>query len=133
MRPSNSENYKYDSSNTIVSKHIASFWDDISNSNSNNQLFVGGNNLKIHELYLLVVEKEISELIINPNFNSKECIVNNVYFSTNYYNNLLNFIKNVIINMLNPNANDIYSEKDIMKKFNEVFLSMLPEFVKIIL
>lgn len=94
------------------------------------ELITGGNNMMIiHNSFMEMIKNEIAKL--TPAFNQYDCEVTNKYYTTNFYDKLLNFIKDVTVNMLNPNANSIYTEEVMVEMFNNVFLSTLPSFIKI--
>ena len=59
-----------------------------------------------------------------PIFQKEECelIIANGY-SYNFYDKLVSFVKISIINLVNPDANKIMSEEELLKNFENVFIA----------
>lgn len=122
----NKRKYSSISENSTGSVPESNLWKEL----RLDELLTGGNNMMIiHNSFMEMIKNEIAKL--TPAFNQYDCEVTNKYYTNNFYDKLLNFIKDVTVNMLNPNANSIYTEEVMVEMFNNVFLSTLPSFIKI--
>lgn len=122
----NKRKYSSISENSTGSVPESNIWKEL----RLDELITGGNNMMIiHNSFMEMIKNEIAKL--TPVFNQYDCEVTNKYYTNNFYDKLLNFIKDVTVNMLNPNANSIYTEEVMVEMFNNVFLSTLPSFIKI--
>lgn len=81
-----------------------------------------GGNTDVQSIYLNNLKNKIDGL--TPNFKKNECNLCNVPFELNFYDNLLQFIKTTLINMINPDSNKIMTEQQILKCFKNAFCAM---------
>ena len=117
-------------SNEIAKKYISPMMKDLYPSSTNSHLIGGGLNFNLlHEKYMEEINKNLINLPLN--FNKTDCEIINKYYNKNFYDKLTNFIGSIIVNMMNPDANKIHTEKEILIMFNNVFLSTLPDFMNI--
>ena len=96
--------------------------------NSNGKrLLTGGYNMEGLQMEFLDKVNLLASSM-TPNYKSYECAIENMYVKHNFYNNLRNFLINIIVNMMHPDANKIFTENEILNSFIQVFLFATPIF-----
>ena len=77
----------------------------------------GDNNSKQHiqDVYLNDFKEKYNKLTFN--FEKYECDIRNLYYEYNFYDDLLQFIKTTITNMVNPDSHKIMTEQQILDFF----------------